>query len=347
MRISSAHRWSVAIAAIASLPILFSTDGAATSAEEADLATIVTNVAAAGTDRPASSGPVGNPAATSPAKPVLDCPIGIAINKRDELFVANHWAANTFCGEPGQILVFDTNGVQLPDRTIKAGLGNPAAVAFDKDDNLYVTVYDQQLVRVYDPVGKPLPAKFLKTDKNYNPSGVQIDSRGDVWVANRQNNNITIGEVEIFHKGGGVDKITEGLVYPVGLVFQAKTGIAWVGNAETPAGNSFARFDRDGRFLDTIPTPNFTPTYLAFAKNGRLYATDGILGANQAAIFSPSGKQIGGAITAGLNLPYGIAFDKAGDFFVANVGSSTTTTTITKYSPSGKLLCTIKTSGCH
>ena len=238
--------------------------------------------------------------------------------------------------------------MQLPSRTIKAGITNPAAVAFDKDDNLYVTVYDQQVVRVYNRAGKPLPAKFLKTDPNYNPSGVQIDSRGDVWVANRQNNNITIGEVEIFRKRGGVDKITEGLVYPVGIVFQAKTGIAWVGNSETPSGNSFARFDRDGRFLDTISTPIFLrrPTS-PLRKTVVSTRPMGLWGPNQAAIFSPSGKQIGSPITAGLNLPYGIAFNKAGDFFVANIGSSTTTTTITKYSPSGRLLCTITKSGCR
>jgi hypothetical protein len=348
MRISFACRWSTAIAAIASLCVLLSTEpGGAAAPGGDDLAAIANRVAAGGTAQPVPSGDAGDLAATKPAIPVLDCPIGIAVNHRDELFVANHWAPNTFCGTPGQILVFDKNGVQLPSRTIKAGITNPAAVAFDKDDNLYVTIYDQQVVRVYNRAGKPLPAKTLKTDPNYNPSGVQIDSRGDVWVANRQNNNITIGEVEIFRKRGGVDKITEGLVYPVGIVFQAKTGIAWVGNSETPSGNSFARFDRDGRFLDTISTPNFTPTYLAFAKNGRLYATDGIVGANQAAIFSPSGKQIGSPITAGLNLPYGIAFNKAGDFFVANIGSSTTTTTITKYSPSGRLLCTITKSGCR
>jgi hypothetical protein len=44
-----------------------------------------------------------------------------------------------------------------------------------------------------------------------------------------------------------------------------------------------------------------------------------------------------------LDLPYGIAFDRAGDFFVANVVSNT----IVKLSASGKLLCTITKSGCN
>ncbi len=44
-----------------------------------------------------------------------------------------------------------------------------------------------------------------------------------------------------------------------------------------------------------------------------------------------------------LDLPYGIASDRAGDFFVANVVSNT----IVKLSGSGKLLCTITKSGCN
>ncbi len=196
-------------------------------------------------------------------------------------------------------------------------------------------------MRVYSLAGKFIPDKLLHTDKNYNPSGVQIDSKGDVWVANRTNENITLGEIEIFHKGRGVpETITESLVYPLGIVFQAKTGNAFVANAETPSGNSFTVFSPDGRFLDQIPTP-FTPGYLAFhGKNGLLYITGPL--SSQLGIFSASGHQIGSTITAGLDLPYGIAFDSAGDFFVANVGNST----ITKYSPSGRLLCTITTTGC-
>jgi DNA-binding beta-propeller fold protein YncE len=337
MRILSGGGCPALIVAILSLALFLSMgNGQAAAAGSADPAALSKSVAAGGTGQAASSTDAGT------AIPVLDCPIGIAVNKSDELFVANHWASNTFCGEPGQILIFDNNGVQLTDRTIKAGLGNPAAIAFDKAENIYVTVYDQQLVRVYDPAGKPLPAKFLKTDPNYNPSGVQIDSRGDVWVANRNNNNITIGEVEIFHKSGGVDKITEGLVYPLGIIFQARTLNGWIANAETPSGDSFTILSEDGRFLDTISTSNFTPCYLALnAKSGRLYATDAV-NTSEVGIFDASGKQIGTPITTGLNLPYGIAFDSAGDFFVANLGNST----ITKYSSSGKLLCTITQSGC-
>jgi DNA-binding beta-propeller fold protein YncE len=319
-----------AIAALVSLFILFSAGiGRASPPREA---------ASAGTDPAALPGDAADPVAPKSAIPVL-CPIGLAVNSRDELFVGNHWSG---CGAtPGQVLVFDEDGMQLPDRTITAGLFNPTGLAFDADDNLYVSDYTKQEVRVYNPAGKPLLGKTLHTDKSYNPAGVQIDSRGDVWVANRTNENITLGEVEIFHKGGGVDKITEGLVYPLGIVFQAKTGNAWVGNAEYPAGEAFTIFSQDGRFLDRIPTPNFLPTYLAFdLTNGRLYATDA---ANSLVeIFSPSGRQIGSAITAGLDGPYGIAFDSAGDFFVANNSSST----LTKYSPSGRLLCTITISGC-
>jgi DNA-binding beta-propeller fold protein YncE len=339
MRILSARGLPTAIAAIACVAVVLST-----ASSGADPITMSTSVAATGSDQAVSTGP-GDPAATSP---VLACPIGIAVDVHDDLFVANRWGP-TPCAGPGQILVFNNEGVQLTKRTIKAGLHNPAAVAFDKEDNLYVTDSDQHLVLVYNSAGKPLPAKFLKTDPNYQPSGVQIDSRGDVWVANRTNSNITIGEVEIFRNGRVVDKITEDLVYPLGIVFQAKTGNAWIANSETLA-DHFTIFSQEGRFLETISMPGFSPTYLAFnAKNGRLYATDGINSNGPVEIFSPAGKQIGSPITAGVSFPYGIAFDKEGDFFVANVvfRNGQPPGSITKYSPSGRLLCTITKSGCR
>lgn len=281
-------------------------------------------------------------AVTGATSPISVCgPLGIAVNAQDELFVANHYSASTGCpssvGE-GQVLVFDKTGVQLTGRTIAEPL-NPQAMTFDKDGNIYVTIYTVQQVRVYDPAGKLIPNRTLSTDKNYTPAGVAIDSNGDVWVANRTLSNITLGEIEIFRAGGGVDKITEGLVFPLSIAFQAKTGKAWVGNAEYPAGESFTLFSLNGRFLGTIPTPNILPTYLAFSKDGYLYATGGPN--SQVGIFDPTGKQIG-SFTFGLNQPYGIAFDSAGDIYVANYAGNS----ITKYSPAGILLCTITKSGC-
>lgn len=247
MRILTADQRSVTLVAIVSLSVLFSTGSIGTASQnEADLAA---SVGAGGTGQPAVS---GVPAATRSAVPVLDCPTGIAVNESDELFVANHWAPSTQCEGSGQILVFDDNGKQLTDRTITAGLGNPVALAFDKDDNLYVTAYDQHLVRVYNPAGTPLPAKFLKTDKRYNPTGVQVDSRGAVWVSNIWTKDIEFGEVEIFNKSGRVDKITEGLDYPFGIVFQEKTGNAWVANpGAITTDEVFAIFSANGRFLYT------------------------------------------------------------------------------------------------
>ena len=96
-----------------------------------------------------------------------------------------------------------------------------------------------------------------------------------------------------------------------------------------------------------IPTPGFTPTYVAFASNGNLYATDALH--NAVEIFDGSGAQVGGTITAGLSSPYGIAINSKGDFYVANIGPGGVNngSTITKYTAAGVLLCTISgTGGC-
>ncbi len=127
------RRLPAVIVAVVGLAIFFSAGGGRAESPR--------DTASAGSDYAASPNATAGLAATKSAIPV-DCPIGLAINSRDELFVANHFSANAACGStPGQVLVFDSTGTQLTDRTITAGLVNPAGLAFDADDNLYESDY--------------------------------------------------------------------------------------------------------------------------------------------------------------------------------------------------------------
>ena len=266
--------------------------------------------------------------AIPPGKPALSTPIGLAISRKDDLYVANHYGTN------GDILVYNSKN-QLLKATITDGIDNPADLTFDRGGNLYVTNYNNQTVTVYDAAGKWIKSRTLHTDASYNPSGVQIDSQGRVWVANRSNGNITIGEIQVFNKNGKlVASATQGLVYPLGIVFSHKTGNAWIGNSESP-NDAMAIYTQSVQFVKTIPTPGFTPTYLAYNKTGLLYATNGLDA--DVEVFNTKGKVVQ-TITNGLNAPYGIAFNKLGYFYVANVGNNT----ITEYNAKGKLIATIK-----
>jgi hypothetical protein len=283
------------------------------------------------------------PDQSKPPKIIPICvPIGLATHK-GLLYVGNHWT-KTGCGGPGQILVYSGKGVQIPSRTITADIGNPAGLAFDAAGNLYVADSDKDQVTVYDPTGKELKNKTLQTDKSYNASGVQIDGEGNVWVASRTNSNIGIGEIQIFHKGGQIQTITQGLVYPLGIAFIPGTGNAWVANSETP-NDAISTYDSGGNFLKSYPTPNFTPTYLVFRGRSAI-VTDGLH--SQVQVFKSNGKPSGNPITNGLAFPYGVALGPQSTFYVANVGAGGTNngSSIGKYTLSGTLVCSITTSSC-
>lgn len=59
------------------------------------------------------------------ALPIPVCmPVGLAVNSKNELFVANHYSSGASCNG-GQVVVYDSLGKQLTKRTITANLVNP------------------------------------------------------------------------------------------------------------------------------------------------------------------------------------------------------------------------------
>jgi DNA-binding beta-propeller fold protein YncE len=253
-------------------------------------------------------------------------PIGLAVNAQRDLYVANNYNGHS------QILVFSPAGVELPARTITKDIGNPAGLAFDAAGNFYESDATNDDWQEYSPAGKFM--RKVPTDPNYAPSGIQIEpSTGNIWVALRDNNNITIGEIQVFSPGGKlVCSTTANLVYPLGIVFEPTTGVAWVGNAETPSGNSLSTFNSDCS-VHAPPIPvDITPGYLAFDKHADLWAS-APLGAS-VNHFNQSGKDLGGALTQDVSNPYGVAIDSDGFIYEANVSTST----VGKFNAKGQLV---------
>jgi hypothetical protein len=283
--------------------------------------------------------------AVTPDGPIPVCvPIGLAMSKRHLLYVGNHWVGST-CGAPGQIIVYTTKGVQLAPRTITKDIYNPAGLAFDAAGDLYVADASKNWVTVYNSSGQELLGKKIVTAAPpWSPSGVQVNGTG-VWVAERRNDNIGIGQVEIFKNGTLIKTLTSNLVYPVGLAFQKGSGKAWIANSETPSGNDFSLYRGTGVYIKDVAAP-ITPTYDAFAKDGKLYATDGLHDEIQA--FDASGNPVGSPITQNLVFPYGIAIDSSGNIYAANVGAGgpQNGSSISKYNSSGTYVCKIINSGC-
>jgi hypothetical protein len=299
-------------------------------------------VADAGLNLPHAEAPGAVPKST----PIPVCvPIGLAINKHDQLFVANHFASGTSCGAPGQITVYDSTGTPLIKRTITEDVQNPAGLAFDKAGRLYVADASQDKVFVYSAAGKLLTARTLTTDPNYNPSGVQVAPNGQVWVANRTGGNISIGEIQVFKGLDVIHTITENLVYPLGIAFQASNKHAWVGNGESP-NDAITTYALTGKFLKQYPTSGFTPGYLAFQASGTLVVGNPL--SNVVDFINTSGN-VTASFSDGVYYPYGIAIDSKGNIYVANVGpgGDYNGSSVTKYTSTGTLLCTITTGKCE
>lgn len=271
------------------------------------------------------STPANAPAARSLSGSVaLDHPVGLAESTGGDLYVANAGSS--------QILVYDPKNEQISSKTITDGVDQPAGLAFDKSGNLYASQRSSDEVTVYDSSGKLI--KTLNTDKSsgYAPSGVQIDSAGDIWVANRNNTNYDVGEIQVFDSSGKViHSSSEDLDYPIGIIFEGAD--TWVFDSTADA---ITVFSSSAKLVKTIGTAGVSPDYAAKNSAGDIYVTD--QASSSIAILNSSGKVLKTMTSKGLDNPDGIAFNKAGDFYAANAGNNT----ITEYNSKGDLIHTIQ-----
>jgi DNA-binding beta-propeller fold protein YncE len=260
----------------------------------------------------------------APSPIPLDVPIGLAEDRSGSLYVANAGSS--------QVLVYDSKNQQLTSKTISDGVDQPAGLAFDKAGNLYVSERSSQEVTVYDSAGKL--TKTLHTDKSsgFAPSGVAVAASGDIWVANRNNTNYDVGEIQVFSSSGKlIHSSSEELAYPLGVLFEGAD--TWVFDSHSA---TIAVFDSNAKLVNTIGLSSVLPDYAAKSSSGDVYVTDE--GASLIAILDSSGKVLKTTDNKGLDNPEGIAFDKAGNFYVANSGNNT----ITEYNSKGNLIDTIK-----
>jgi DNA-binding beta-propeller fold protein YncE len=254
----------------------------------------------------------------------LNRPIGLAEDNGGNLYVANAGAS--------QILVYNSDNEQLGSKTITDGVDEPAALAFDKAGNLYATQRESQEVTVYNSSGKLIKTLHTDDSSGFSPSGVAIDAAGDIWVANRNNTNYDVGEVQVFDSAGKVvHSSSEQLAYPIGITFEGAD--AWVFDSTA---HGITVFDSSCQFVKAISLPGISPDYAAKDSAGNLYVTDAPDSA--IVILDSSGKILKTTKNKGLDNPTGIVFDKVGDFFVANEDNNT----ITEYNSEGELVHTIQ-----
>lgn len=232
-------------------------------------------------------------------------PIGIAVNRADEVFVTDFYNA--------RVQKFSSDGKFMAAFPVSAF---PGGIALDPAENLYIahagippSRYDKERERdkiaVFTPAGQPLRewGKFGQGDGEFDmPGGIAISTDNRVYVADQCNRRVQVFDT------------------------QGKFITQW-------GRKGFEHGEFGG---NPHPKAFFAgPTFLALDEHGDVYTTEAVLGRIQK--FNPSGKflnswgdntvvpgKFGGYFGAfeqkNMQGPTGLAFDEQGRLWVNAIG---------------------------
>jgi sugar lactone lactonase YvrE len=255
-----------------------------------------------------------------------------------------------------------------------AQLTFPFGLTYDAAGNLYLSDLSAQVIRVvntsgiinavagtgvagYSGDGGPATAAQL-----FNPSGVAVDSRGNVYIADRANHRVrkvdATGTITTFAGDGQVGCVGDGgpaasanignprgLLIRSGSLYIVNGGCARVrsvnlssGIIQTYAGSTFG-YDGDGHVL--TQSQFATPNGMIFNSAGQMVLADSSNGRVRKAGSSSVMATIaggftgdGGAATAGdMDFPEAVAVDKSNNYYIADANGNR----IRKVDGSGKI----------
>ena len=223
----------------------------------------------------------------------------------------------------GFIYEYNPGGVQS---IFASGLSRPRGVVFDHSGNLFVATntFDSVSGTIQLSIVKITPDGVQSTlatiSGDFFGSGLAIDASGNIFVMALDDTS-PVGASTIYKVA------TDGTQSPFGSMPGSGFGLAF-----DSAGNLFAadyadqtiyKFDPDGTrsvFVDPSGfTPNSGPVGLTFDRFGNLFVSTESFGQEPDSIlkFSPDG--VGSPFATGLNFPRGLAFNRGGILFVAEL----------------------------
>lgn len=263
-----------------------------------------TTVVVAGTGR--AGDPVPGPATASP----LDSPIGIAFDDDDTLYVAdwgNHQVERITAD--GALSVVAGTGTAAPPLdgapATSSPLNHPTGVAVGPDGSVYVADQGNNRVERFVPGGtltvvagtgrggSPTPGPATSS-KLFNPAGVAVDSRGNVYVADQSAQRIERvdprGELSFFAGTGSTGAPRAGratsspVPYPYGVAVDAQDRVLVVSDAvqnvlRIDAAGDLTTISGTGTRGRPVPgrateSPLDGPRSVAVARDGTIHVAD-------------------------------------------------------------------------
>ncbi len=340
---------------------------------------------------PAGSSGDATPSATiSGPDTLLGSPVGIAVDGSGKIYVANENTSDgfgDFFGPAVTVYPAGSDGNVAPSSTIDnsffpTGIVAPIGLALDSSAKIYVANeagYDPNTgnfsaanVTVY-PAGSNSDISPSSTIDGSNtglndPYGIAVDSSGKIYVANKNNNTVTVypagsspgtlNESPTATIGGSNTGLSEpvhialdgsGNIYVTNQGYDYATGSYYFVTVYPPVGSSTGTLNESP--TATIGGSNTglsEPGGIAFDGSGNIYVSN--YNNNTVTVYPPVGSSTGtlnesptAAISGsntGLEGPARIAFDGSGNIYVTNLNNGT----VTVYPPLGSSTGTLNES---
>jgi uncharacterized protein (TIGR03437 family) len=324
---------------------------------------IITTVAGIGI--PGFSGDGG-----SATESQLNAPFGVALDAAGNLYVSD-WVNNRVrkVSTAGIITTIGGNGIRSSSGdggpAIAASIGGPFGIAVDASGNIFVADQSGDRVRMISASGIISTVAGNGTEgysgdggvatdaELVQPFGVAVDSAGNLYIADRESGRIrevssagiiiTIASTTFFSAPTGVARDAFGNVYVAdsGANLILKVSGA---NVLQVAGNGATQFSGDGGPAASAQMNELAG--LALDQAGNLYVADFLNGrvreiSTAGIITTVAGAGPGGAVPgdggpatkARLVYPEGLAFDSAGNLYIADSYDSR----VRKVSPGGTI----------